>query len=120
MNRYCIVEDDDDTNTILEQLMNALGRELKEEGRKSMELMINILYVFYSFSHFTNFHPMITKFKIGGIVMRTIGYEERRFDELMARRAKLTSANKGDLKKISVMLDKQDRLLYGKCSTTTT
>lgn len=53
-------------------------------------------------------------------MLKTIQYEERRFEELIARRKQLVNANsanvKSDLKKITIMLDKQDRLLYGSVS----
>ena len=96
--------------------MNALGRELKEEGKKSMDLMINILYVFYSFSHFTQFHQIISQFKIGTIVMKTVVYEERRYEELISLRKQAMNSSQKDLsqfKKIDKMLEKQERLLYG-------
>ncbi|KAL0482488.1 kinesin-associated protein [Acrasis kona] len=91
-----------------EHLLNALGRELKDEGRKSMELMINILYVFYSFSHFSQFHSIITKFKVGVIVMKTIDYEEKRFNELM-KELKAKNVNQD---RLNLMLQKQEKLLY--------
>ena len=36
-----------------------LARLLKEEGRKSMDLAINIIYILYSFSNFSQFHPLL-------------------------------------------------------------
>lgn len=42
-----------------EALLGLLARLLQEEGPKSMDLAINILYILYSFSNFSQFHPAL-------------------------------------------------------------
>ena len=45
--------------TTTAQLLEATARILKEDGRKNMDLAFNLIFVFYSFSHFREFHPII-------------------------------------------------------------
>ncbi|EFC44901.1 hypothetical protein NAEGRDRAFT_79669 [Naegleria gruberi] len=72
-----------------------------------MDLMINILYVFYSFSHFSQFHEIITKFKVGVVVMEAIAYEEKRREKMLKKKE-----NKNENKKVGGMITKQENLLY--------
>ncbi|KAL9658655.1 hypothetical protein ABK040_006191 [Willaertia magna] len=102
-------------NPVNLQYLVSHGRTLREEGKKSMDLMINILYVFYSFSHFSQFHEIITKFKVGAVVMKALAYEEKRFEELQKKKQKLTSTNhqqQEEMKKIETTILKQENLLY--------
>jgi hypothetical protein len=39
-------------------VLSALSRTLREDGKKSIDLTINIISVFFSFSHFSQFHPV--------------------------------------------------------------
>jgi hypothetical protein len=39
-------------------VLAALSRTLREDGKKSIDLTINIVSVFFSFSHFSQFHPV--------------------------------------------------------------
>ena len=39
-------------------VLAALSRTLREDGKKSIDLTINIISVFFSFSHFSQFHPV--------------------------------------------------------------
>lgn len=63
-------------------LLSSLARVLTEDGKKSMELCINILYIFYSFSHFSQFHHIITSspIHIGDNAMKTIEIEMKRHE----------------------------------------
>ena len=70
-----------------------------------MDLMVNILYVFYSFSHFSQFHEIITKFKVGLVVMEAIAYEEK-------RREKIQSTKKKKKSDKNEKITKQENLLY--------
>ena len=49
---------------LLEPLMEAEARILREDGSKNMDLAFNIIYVFYSFSHFRELHPIIAQYKV--------------------------------------------------------
>lgn len=73
-----------------------------------MDLVINILYVFYSFSHFSQFHQIIETYDVGTIVIKTIEYEDRRYSEI--KKAKPEDSD--SKKKIKIMLEKQEKLLY--------
>lgn len=92
-------------------LLGALSRVLKEEGKYSMELVMNILYVFYSFSHFSQFHELIERYDVGSIVMKTIEYEHRRYMEIM-KSLNHPKTNKMREKKLYAMLAKQEKLLF--------
>lgn len=48
-----------------EPLVGALGRVLREDWKKSTELATNIIYTFFCFSSFSDFHGVILHFKIG-------------------------------------------------------
>lgn len=76
-----------------------------------MDLVINILYVFYSFSHFSQFHRVITTYNVGSIVLKTIEYEDRRFEELK-RKLGSPECSQRDAKKIRIIFQKQEKLLY--------
>lgn len=65
---------------ISESLMSALSRVLREDGRRSMELVTNIVYIFFCFSNFSEFHPIITANKIGNICLGITDQELKRFD----------------------------------------
>jgi hypothetical protein len=59
--------------------MSALSRVLREDGRKSLELVTNIIYIFFCFSNFSEFHPVITANKIGDMCLRITDQELKRF-----------------------------------------
>ena len=44
-----------------ETLVCALARVLREDGKKSLELATNIVFVFASFSNYSQFHPTISR-----------------------------------------------------------
>eukprot|EP00762_Andalucia_godoyi_P000882 ANDGO_03767.mRNA.1 Kinesin-associated protein 3 len=62
-----------------ESLMNLLSRELREEGKKSYDYLMNLLYVFYAMAHFSQFHPIITQHKVGAVVMSMVELEMKRW-----------------------------------------
>ena len=49
---------------ILESLLLALARVLREDWKKSIELTCNIIYIFFCFSTFSNFHKMLAQHKV--------------------------------------------------------
>jgi hypothetical protein len=49
---------------IVETLLGALGRVLREDWKKNYDLATNIAYIFFCFSTFTSFHQMISHFKV--------------------------------------------------------
>ena len=50
----------------------------REEWRASIDLTTNIIYIFFCFSTFTQFHPVIMTFKIGSQVLDILQYEVHR------------------------------------------
>lgn len=67
-----------------EAVLNALARVLREDWKKSLDLSTNIVYIFFCFSTYTHFHPVIVQHKIGSLCMDVIEYELRRFDQMKA------------------------------------
>ena len=61
-----------------ETLLGALARVLREDWKKSTELATTIVYVFFCFSAFSNFHFSIIEHKVGGLCMQIIGFELQR------------------------------------------
>jgi hypothetical protein len=62
--------------------MSAIARVLREDGRRSMELVTNIIYIFFCFSNFSEFHPVITANKLGDMCLRITDQELARFNLL--------------------------------------
>merc|ERR1711968_378969 len=58
--------------------MGALSRVLKEDYKKSMDLTTNLMYIFFSFSNFTQMHGALTNYRVGAETMRVIDLEVRR------------------------------------------
>ena len=67
-----------------ETLLGALSRVLREEWKVSIDLSTNIIYVFFCFSTFTQFHPIIARYKIGSLLMEIIDYEVKRYSQWSA------------------------------------
>ncbi|CAG9099515.1 unnamed protein product [Plutella xylostella] len=64
-----------------EALLSALSRVLREEWKRSVELSTNIVYTFFCFSTYNEFHPIIIQYKIGSLCMDVIDYELKRYDQ---------------------------------------
>ena len=90
-----------------ETLLGALSRVLREEWRASIDLTTNIIYIFFCFSTFTQFHPVIMNFKIGSQVLDILQYEVTRYNQWSAdliKRQKATEnmrGSKGDAEDFS-------------------
>ena len=67
-----------------ETLLGALSRVLREEWRASIDLTTNIIYIFFCFSTFTQFHSVIMNFKIGSQVLDILQYEVTRYNQWWA------------------------------------
>ncbi|XP_022085406.1 kinesin-associated protein 3-like [Acanthaster planci] len=102
-------------------VLGALARVLREDWKRSVELATNIVYVFFCFSSFSQFHSVIAHFKIGALVMSIVEHEIKRhdlwLDELQKKRkaAEETPQAKKDyeknMKKYHGLLKKQEQLL---------
>ncbi|XP_059490595.1 kinesin-associated protein 3 isoform X1 [Neocloeon triangulifer] len=64
-----------------ERILGALARVLREDWKQSLDLSTNIVYVFFCFSTFSVFHPVIIQHKMGSLCMELIDYELRRHDQ---------------------------------------
>jgi hypothetical protein len=53
-----------------ESILNCLSRVLREEWQRSVEVTTNIIYTFFCFSHFSQFHPLIANYKIGNLTVQ--------------------------------------------------
>ncbi|KAI8818255.1 kinesin-associated protein-domain-containing protein [Fimicolochytrium jonesii] len=105
-------------------LISALSRVLREDGRKSIALNTNIISVFYAFSQYPQYHPIITTHKVGDMCLRVVEMEIRRFSiwiEDVRAVEKKVADKPGDKtlvaeldqenRKFQAMLQKQDQLL---------
>ncbi|KAJ3023690.1 UNVERIFIED_CONTAM: Kinesin-associated protein 3 [Siphonaria sp. JEL0065] len=63
-----------------ESLMSAISRVLREDNKKSMELVTNIIYSFFCFSNFPQYHPFITANKVRDMCLRITDQELNRFN----------------------------------------
>ena len=64
-----------------ESLIGALYRVLREDGRKHYALAVNIAFTFFYFASFSSFHPMLTRFKVGSLLMEIVRGEFLRFEQ---------------------------------------
>ncbi|XP_010220179.1 PREDICTED: kinesin-associated protein 3, partial [Tinamus guttatus] len=63
-----------------ETVLGALARVLREDWKQSVELATNIIYIFFCFSSFSQFHGLITHYKIGALCMNIIDHELKRHE----------------------------------------
>ncbi|CAB4032785.1 kinesin-associated 3 isoform X2, partial [Paramuricea clavata] len=103
-----------------ETVLGALARVLREDSKKSTELATNIVYTFFCFSSFSDFHGIISHHKIGAMCMQILDHEIRRYDTWQEE---LEQKNKADIlfilqkdyeksyKKFVNLSKKQDQLL---------
>ncbi|XP_047230574.1 kinesin-associated protein 3a isoform X2 [Girardinichthys multiradiatus] len=114
----------------LEELMQheialgALARLLREDWKQSVDLATTIVYVFFCFSSFSQFHSLVTHFKIGALCMNIIEHELKRFelwqDELQKKKKaceefpenqNLKKEHEKSFRKFQSLLTKQEQLL---------
>uniref|UniRef100_A0A8C1Z1F7 Kinesin-associated protein 3a n=1 Tax=Cyprinus carpio TaxID=7962 RepID=A0A8C1Z1F7_CYPCA len=112
-----------------ETALGALARVLREDWKQSVDLATTIIYVFFCFSSFSQFHGLITHYKIGVLCMSIIEHELKRYDlwqdELLKKKKVLDFLKRDDdpdnqnlkkeyekaLKKYHGLLTKQEQLL---------
>ncbi|KAJ3412303.1 Kinesin-associated protein 3 [Chytridiales sp. JEL 0842] len=108
-----------------ESLISALSRVLREDNKKSMDLVTNIMYIFFCFSNYSQFHSFITSNKVGDMCLRITDQELNRFNLWVQDLEKLenkchqspgnaTLAKELDQehRKFQAMIKKQDQLLF--------
>ncbi|XP_077076785.1 kinesin-associated protein 3a isoform X4 [Siphateles boraxobius] len=107
-----------------ETALGALARVLREDWKQSVDLATTIIYVFFCFSSFSQFHGLITHYKIGALCMSIIEHELKRYDlwqdELQKKKKtgdddpdnqNLKKEYEKALKKYHGLLTKQEQLL---------
>ena len=60
--------------------MSALLRVAREDAKKSIELITNIIYIFFCFSNYTQFHAYITQNKVGDMCLKLTDTEITRVE----------------------------------------
>ena len=78
-----------------ETLLGALSRVLREDWKVSIDLSTNIIYVFFCFSTFTQFHPIIAHYKVGSLVMDIVEYEVSRYRQFRSDETKRKTKSEG-------------------------
>lgn len=48
----------------LDSLLSALARVLREDWRRSIELSTNIIYIFFCFSMYSQFHNIVLEYRV--------------------------------------------------------
>ncbi|XP_014024213.1 kinesin-associated protein 3 isoform X1 [Salmo salar] len=107
-----------------ETALGALARVLREDWKQSVDLATTIIYVFFCFSSFSQFHGQVTHYKIGALCMNIIEHELKRYDlwqdELQKKAAACDDDHKNQnvkkehekaFKKYQGLLIKQEQLL---------
>ncbi|KAJ3210624.1 hypothetical protein HDU67_005161 [Dinochytrium kinnereticum] len=113
------------TDETQESLISALSRVLREDNKKSMELVTNIIYIFFCFSNYSQFHQFITANKIGDMCLRITDQEMHRFKiwvqdlERLESKCEQNPDNPGlvreleqEHRKFQNMLRRQDQLFF--------
>jgi hypothetical protein len=109
-----------------EVMLGALARVLREEWSQSIELATNIVYIFFCFSSFTDFHGILQQHKIGATCMTIAESEVKKYEKLRAdvtKRKKKAAEDKGNSeankdyekrkKQLIVLGRKQDQFFRG-------
>ncbi|CAL8396232.1 unnamed protein product [Boreogadus saida] len=102
---------------VKETALGALARVLREDWKQSVDLATTIIYVFFHFSSFSQFHGLVTHYKMGALCMNIVEHELKRYDlwqEELQKKQKNQAAKKEcekSLKKYQSLLVKQEQLL---------
>uniref|UniRef100_A0A7N6FDE0 Kinesin-associated protein 3b n=1 Tax=Anabas testudineus TaxID=64144 RepID=A0A7N6FDE0_ANATE len=104
-----------------EAALGALARVLREDWKQSVELATIIIYIFFCFSSFSQFHGVVSHYKIGALCMSVVEHELKRYDvwrEELHKKNKSAPENGSlrrdqgkALKKYQGLLAKQEQLL---------
>ena len=96
--------------------MSALARVLREDGKRSIELVISILYIFYCFSNFSEFHPFLTSNKIGDMCIKMIEMEIARSlvwkNDVNQVPSQSEQIQQQQERKLNSMMKRQDPVLF--------
>ncbi|XP_040579516.1 kinesin-associated protein 3 [Lepeophtheirus salmonis] len=101
-----------------ETLLGAISRVLREEWRSSIELSTNIIYLFFCFSTFSSFHSLVSRYKVGSLVMDILDYELNRHAQMNEELKRIKRSSSGASiemlekaeKKFSTLVHKQNQV----------
>ncbi|KAK1879323.1 Kinesin-associated protein 3 [Dissostichus eleginoides] len=95
-----------------EAALGALARVLREDWKQSVELATIIIYIFFCFSSFSQFHGVVSHYKIGALCMSVVEHELKRHDVWLSTRERLSKKRPGQsCRKYHGLLSKQEQLL---------
>lgn len=99
--------------------IDVISRTLKDEYKKSMELLIHLLAFFTTFSYYEEFHPLLAEHSIGETCMHVIEFQYAKYvirrNEIIRKGETLSLSNpkeyQKELDKFLFLVRKQDRIL---------
>uniref|UniRef100_A0A6Q2Y3W9 Kinesin-associated protein 3b n=1 Tax=Esox lucius TaxID=8010 RepID=A0A6Q2Y3W9_ESOLU len=97
--------------------LGALARVLREDWKQSVDLTTTIISVFFCFSSFSQFHMLVTHYKVGALCMNIIEHELMKYDlwqdELQKKKQNQNAKKEHEkaLRKYQGLLTKQEQLL---------
>eukprot|EP00050_Salpingoeca_kvevrii_P021998 m.119622 g.119622 ORF g.119622 m.119622 type:complete len:749 (-) comp9559_c0_seq2:85-2331(-) len=105
-----------------QRLMGCLERVLREEGVKNLDVTTNIVSIFFFFSSFSQFHPLIMEHKIGSTCLKLSMLAVKQYEmwtETMSKYKRKLKSKKISVEDYETALQKfydqeykQDTLLY--------
>jgi hypothetical protein len=105
-------------NIVLEKesQLNAIARTMKDEHKKKMELLIHLLAFFYTFSHYSEFHNMLSSLSIGETCINIIDFQYAKYiirkNDIISKQKTLSGPSfQKELDKFLFLVRKQDRIL---------
>lgn len=108
-------------------LLGVLSRELRENSKKSFDLSVAVVCIFLTFSHFSQFHPVLMQHQCGDATMRVVEYESQRHqvrkEDMERRKLRLQELGESatyedkkllakDEKKYKIQVTRQSRLMH--------
>jgi hypothetical protein len=112
---FLLIDPDNIYNIVAEKetQLSAIARTMKDDHKKKMELLINLISFFLTYSYYEEFHPMLASLSIGETCMNIIEFQYAKFiirrNDLMSKR-NLPEYQK-ELDKYLFLVRKQDRIL---------
>ena len=102
-----------------ESLFGLLSRTLREDHKKNMELSIYLLCIFFTYSSYSEFHPMLMEYSIGDTCVKILEFQLAKYiirkQELASQELKLKKTAPKEYEKeqsrFFFMVKKQDRIL---------
>lgn len=81
-----------------------------------MELSQYLTGVFFAFSHYSQFHPLLYQNQIGDTTLKMVDYHIKRFEVRREELSKLrnTENYEQEQKKMALLMKKQNKLLWRK------